>query len=257
MDFLLNIQKPELVTELHNEYIKAGADIITSNTFRTSPAALKEAYSGLNSENLVKAAIDAIKRADLYSDDIFIAGSNSPAEDCYKKSRDLSKSDLEYNHRKHIEILRDTGADIIWNETLGHMDEIEIITEFCHDNKIPFVINLIFDENLRLLDGSELLKVINDLRQYSTEAIGFNCIFPPVMRGLVKMTGIDYNWGFYLNCGSGNYSDVEIREGISPEKYSDLVNEFYNDNLLYVGSCCGSSPKHTAKIRELLNDKVY
>ena len=59
-------------------------------------------------------------------------------------------------------------------------------------------------------------------------------------------------WGFYLNCGGGNYSDKEIFEGITPLDYLDIVKQNNSGNPFFIGTCCGSSPKHTELIKEYL-----
>ncbi|MDP4117439.1 MAG: homocysteine S-methyltransferase family protein, partial [Bacteroidota bacterium] len=114
------VEAPHLLESVHSEYIKAGADIIISNTFRTNPQAVKN--SKYSSEFLVKRNMDIIR--DCSKDkDLLIAGSNAPAEDCYQLERTISRSDLEYNHHKQICLLMENGADFILNETQSHLDE--------------------------------------------------------------------------------------------------------------------------------------
>ena len=96
-----NSDYPETVLKIHKDYISAGADIITTNTFRTNPAALSE-FSPEKQSELLMAAVNLAKEA---RDDlpVFIAGSNAPAEDCYQKERTLSRKELKENHHKHID----------------------------------------------------------------------------------------------------------------------------------------------------------
>ena len=63
------------------------------------------------------------------------------------------------------------------------------------------------------------------------------------------------NWGFYLNCGDGSFTDVDIKCGVSSEKYSNIINEYMNDSPSYIGSCCGSSPVHIKEIKNLIDGK--
>ena len=93
---MVNLKNPELIIQIHKEYINAGADIITTNTFRTNPTSLNK--SGVPSpEKYVKKAVSlAIQAAD--STTAMIAGSNAPAEDCYQAERTLNQNNLQMNH---------------------------------------------------------------------------------------------------------------------------------------------------------------
>ncbi len=139
----LNIDKPDDVIKLHSEYIKEGVDIITTNTFRTNPAAFKLGNLNCSNEEFIKAGVDLALTA-RGEKNIIIAGSNAPAEDCYQKERTLGNAELEDNHIFHIEQLWNLGCDIIWNETFSHLDEIKIVCNYCNKNNIPFHYKFIF-----------------------------------------------------------------------------------------------------------------
>lgn len=249
----INITNPDFVKKVHQDYINAGADIITTNTFRTNPVALKSSSLDIDINEIVnksiKIAIDA--RMDR---NIIIAGSNAPAEDCYQIERTITKYNLEYNHKKHIEVLWENGVDVIWNETQSHLDEIEIIAKFCSDNSLPFVINFFFDENLRLLSGESLNEIIEFVLSFNPIAIGFNCIKPSTFHRFFKNNELNYKYGFYFNCGSGNITDETITCGILPPDYVNSIKHFITNNTLFIGSCCGSSPSHTKAIKEFVNE---
>ncbi len=250
-----NIQNPESVVELHREYIQAGADIITTNTFRTNPAALKKSSSKISEEDFVKAGVNIAMEA-VHKDQIIIAGSNAPAEDCYQKERTITKNELEYNHNKHIELLWNYGCDIIWNETQSHLDEITMICEFCSSNKIPFVLSLYFTEDLKLLDGEKLEYAVKLIEFFSPVAIGFNCIRPKIFYNYIGNNKLPEKWGAYFNCGLGNVNDENISCGIDPTSYTDSITPLLKMNPFFIGSCCGSSPSHTRALKGKINE-VY
>lgn len=252
---LSNLKNPEIVRKIHKEYIDAGADIITTNTFRTNPASVKLSGHSISVEEFVRISVNlAIEARE--DRNVIIAGSNAPAEDCYQKERTLSKDELEYNHKKHIELLWESGVDIIWNETQSHLDEIEIICNFCHSQNLPYVINLFYDNQLNLLSGESLRDAVKVVATFKPTAVGFNCIKPELFLDKIKPDLLVDRWGFYLNCGSGEYTDESISCGISPEYYLSLIKPLLELKPLYVGSCCGSSPSHTKIIKEYI-DEVY
>ena len=87
----LNITHPEIIYEIHKDYILAGADIITTNTFRTNPAAFQGAGYPFDSKYVIEAVKIAIDASN--SSKVIIAGSNPPAEDCYQKDSDWKEDD--------------------------------------------------------------------------------------------------------------------------------------------------------------------
>lgn len=246
-----NDQSANKVLNLHKEYIKAGADIITTNTFRTNPYTLIS--SGITEitekvTNAVKLAIQAKGKTS-----VLIGGSNPPAEDCYKTERTISQKDLEWNHKVHIDTLMESGCDFIMNETQSHFDEIKIIAKYCSQNNIPYVMNFFFLDKPKLLSGENLSDAIDFVLNYNPLSIGFNCItFNALAKGTERIKQ-DINWGFYLNCGGGNYTDSDITCAISPDEYATQVKPYLKFNPAFIGSCCGSSPEHIKKLRTLID----
>ena len=250
---IANITHPELVIELHKEYINAGADIITTNTFNTNPTDTKGIKKN-GSKQLVKRAVKLARKA-VGELPVLVAGSNAPAEDCYQVERTISKRELEQNHKKHIDLLMENGVSFILNETHSHFDEIKIITKYCDKNNIPYVMSLFFTDEQRLLSGEKLSEIVEFLNDSNAMAIGFNCVLPSTMEKAKKEITFPTNWGLYLNCGDGSFTDVDIQCGISPVNYSSIIKEYLNDSPSYIGSCCGSSPEHIKEIQKVIDGK--
>ena len=244
---------PNLLEKVHREYIEAGADIITANTFRTNPSATDN--SKYSSEFLVKRNFEVLKNCLSGTGNLLLAGSNAPAEDCYRVERTLSRKELEYNHHKHLSLLMENGADFILNETQSHFDEIKIICSYCYKENIPFGLSLYFNEYDKILSGENLSDVIDFIKDNNPLFISFNCV---TAGGLSKLLGIlspVYNWGFYLNCGKSNPESGIINNIISPKEYIQLCKPFFDYNPVIAGSCCGSTPEHTKFLREYIDER--
>ncbi|MBV6421721.1 MAG: Homocysteine S-methyltransferase [Ignavibacteriaceae bacterium] len=249
----LNLIQSDAIRNIHKDYIDAGADIITTNTFRTNPTALLK--SGINDLSVyVSEAVSLAKQA-TEGKKVLIAGSNPPAEDCYQRARALTNNQLEMNHKQHIDLLIDNGVDFILNETQSHLDEIKIICQHCDGNAIPYVLSLYLDEKLKLLSGESFEFIISFLKEHNSLAIGINCISPELFTRIVGSINLPENWGFYLNCGSGKPTDHIIHCGVSPDEYIKLVKESLQFHPSFIGACCGSSPKHIRKIRDFLDER--
>jgi homocysteine S-methyltransferase len=247
----VSLDNPELVFEIHEEYVEAGADIITTNTFRTNPVATKN--SGFSSDLLVKKNVELAKRA-VKNYPVFVAGSNAPAEDCYQKERTISIKELEYNHHKHIDLLIENGADFILNETQSHFDEIKIICEYCSKNDLPFVISLFSINGSCLLDDYLLTDAVNFIINSNPLAISFNCINSDVFLTILNETVFNYNWGVYLNLGTGDYTEDIIKNSVSPRHYLKILKSIFHRKPSFIGACCGSNPSHIKELRNLFNE---
>lgn len=252
---IANYTHPEAVQNIHKEYIDSGAEIITTNTFRSNPNAFRQSNFNITNEEFIRCGVQLAINA-REDAQIIIAGSNAPAEDCYQIERSISQKTLDYNHKLHIELLYESGCDIIWNETQSHWDEIKIISNFCSENSFPFVVNLFFTDELNLLSGEPLLEAINFISEFSPVGIGFNCIKHHTLKMYTDVYAHPTNWGLYLNCGNSDFQNERIKCGIDPHNYAHDLKAFLELNPMYVGSCCGSNPDHTKAIKELFNE-VY
>ncbi len=251
---MANITDSDVVYGIHKEYISAGADIITTNTFRTNPEAVENFGSKLSINKLVnnsvRLALSAAK--DL---PVMIAGSNAPAEDCYQRERKLPLDKLKYNHHKHIELLMESGCHFILNETQSHLDEIKVICKYCSQKNIPYVISIFVDENLNLLSGENLFEATKIILDYSPLALSINCVKPGVFFKFYKKSNLNFNWGAYLNAGSGSFSDEKILTGITPEDYSAAIKKALKKSPSFVGGCCGTTPAHIRAIKKVIDGK--
>ncbi|MCH7774023.1 MAG: homocysteine S-methyltransferase family protein [Bacteroidetes bacterium] len=248
----INEKNPEKIIEIHKEYIVAGADIITTNTFRTNPAA----FDAAEAKNISKYVENAVKLAkeSVRNSSVIIAGSNPPAEDCYQSERLINNKILKLNHHNHIDLLINNGVDFILNETFSHLDEIMLVCDYCWSENIPYIISLYLNDELRLLSGETLKDTLNFIRARNPLAIGINCISSENFEKAFKNMDINYNWGFYLNCGFNEHHVNEIKCRVSPKTYGEIVKKYLEYQPSFIGACCGSSPKHIKTIKRILDE---
>ena len=251
---LLNLDKPGMVLKAHKQYVQAGADIITTNTFRTNPIAVNKYGKSINIQKLVRESVGLAMAAakDL---PVFIAGSNPPAEDCYQYERKVSIKELKANHFKHIDLLMESGCNFILNETQNHFDEIKIICNYCSKNNVPYVLSIFFDEYYKLYSGENISDVLKYIIDYFPLAIGINCVKPHTFLKYFNRLKINYNWGLYLNCGKGEFANINIVSGVTPNGYLSTIKKALIKSPSFVGACCGSTPAHIKMIKEFLNEK--
>lgn len=252
---IINLSNSEKVIDVHKKYIEAGADIITTNTFRTNPTAFEKADLSIDNFDLVKSSVKLALDA-RGKNNVIIAGSNAPAEDCYQVKRKIDFDKLVENHETHIKYLWESGVDVILCETFGHFDEVMIVSEYCSKNNIPFIISLYLNSDLKLLSGEEITTVLEFLNNLNPLAIGINCISPSTFEKVDLSLLKNLNWGFYLNCGSGDVTDELISCGISPSDYVESIKQYWDFRPSFIGSCCGSGPEHTKALKDAI-DELY
>ena len=200
----LNLDDPLLVTRILHDYIDAGADIITTNTFRTNYLAYDRAGIKTDYAAFVRAGVSPAIAARHDHPRILIAGSNAPAEDCYQAERTISEGQLRKNHALHISALVQSGVDFILNETQSHLDEIEIICEYCDRIAVPYIMSFYVTGELRLFSGETIQEALEKLAAYEIDAVCINCVSPGLFGSLMSKVSLPPRWGFYLNCGKGN-----------------------------------------------------
>lgn len=261
----INTHQPEEVKLLAKRYLDNGANILTSNTFRTNPSSL-EIYNNKNNTELssndeVKKALDILLSLRTETNKKFlIAGSNSSAEDCYIKKQNLSYEKIKDNHVEHIRLLSNYGADIILNETQSFYNEIEICSKFCLQNNINYIISMYINEDLKLNSGELVLDVLKKVDELNPIAISFNCISEETFKKLIEIggniiKGLNCGFGFYLNCGDPSsidnyYQQSKFYSYITPDNYVQIVKDYHYLNPIFVGCCCMSTPQHIKKIHE-------
>ena len=249
----VNENNPEKIVKIHKEYISAGADIITTNTFRTNPAAFDKTEE-INIPRYVRNAVKLAKEA-VGNSSVAIAGSNPPAEDCYQSERLINNKKLELNHHNHIDLLINSGVDFILNETFSHLDEIKLVCDYCSSNNIPYIISLYLNDELCLLSGETLENTLILIKEHNPLAIGLNCISPEHFEKAFKKMDIKYNWGFYLNCGFDEHNVNDITCRVSPKDYGKIVKKYLEYQPSFIGACCGSTPEHIETIKRILDER--
>jgi len=243
------LDHPQEIQNIYSQYVQNGANIITTSTFRTNPYSLSRFYE----KNLFSSFISsseyvekAVKLALEFKNDnnILVAGSNPPAEDCYIKRTIKDYETLKDNQYNHINDLIKFGADFILNETLSHFDEIDIVTKICYNNNIPSVVSLYFDENLNLICGKSLYDTISYIdTNFNLLAVSTNCIdyknFKKMTANKNLLTNLKNRFGYYLNCGD-----------LSPNDMRGILQEFEYLDPIFVGTCCMSNPGYTGSIND-------
>ena len=268
---LLQLTKPEVIREIHEQYLAAGADLIETNTFGATTVA-QEDYDlpELAYEMNLAAAKLARECCDKYSTPDkprFVAGAIGPTPKTASISPDVNDAGarnvdfdtLRQAYYEQAKALMEGGCDVFLVETifdtLNAKAAIFAIDELFEDTgeRLPIIISgTVTDASGRILSGQTVSAFWHSVRHAHPIAIGLNCalgatLMRPYIEELAKIAGDTYI-SCYPNAGLPNpMSDTGFDE--TPEITGGLVEEFAKAGFLNIaGGCCGTTPDHIAEI---------
>ncbi|MBC8256437.1 MAG: homocysteine S-methyltransferase family protein [Candidatus Marinimicrobia bacterium] len=261
-----NLTNPDLVLQIHKEYVTAGADYITANTFRTTPRAYRKLgvrgkeTGGKNQEaeflakNSLNKAVEIAKEA--AGDSAKVLGSIAPLEDCYSPDLFSGKDIAIKEFRQLGAWLSNAGVDILLLETMNSLAETEAGLLALQKFNFPVWVSFVLKDDEHLLSGELLLDALTLLQDYSVKMVLLNC--NPLQRTENAMVCISENWtekwGIYPNLGIGEPApDGKISEYESMEKFTILMEKAIELGTSVVGGCCGSSPEHINELSKIKN----
>lgn len=252
------IENPKIVREVHEDYIHAGSEIITANTFRTTSRALAKANLDQRAKELTYLAVSLAKEArnNCVGKSVWIAGSVAPLEDCYEP--DLTP-DSETAFREHSELigrLVEAGVDLILIETMNSVQETVAAARAAKMSGIPMFISWTCASDGKILNGQSVKEGILALDQYKPLAFLVNCTpSKDIGSALQKMREVTkVPIGAYANIGKPEpVYGWEFTDELDPSAYALEAKNWIRLGARIVGGCCGTTPDHISALKNLLH----
>ena len=252
---LWNVERPEVVAGILNEYAEAGANYLTTNSFggtrgRLAMHNLEDRIFELNEA----AAKIAREVADAH-DDVFVFGDVGPSGELMEPMGALTHDDAVELFAEQIKGLVAGGVDAILIETMSDLEEVRAAVAAAHQVApgLPVVATLSFDTNLRTMMGVKPAVAVTTIADMGVRLIGANC-----GRGTDEMQVIATEMldarpeGIYLlvasNAGLPQLVGGEFVYTGTPEEMADFALQMRNNGINAIGACCGSTPAHIAAI---------
>lgn len=252
-----NLNNPEIVTKIHNDYIKAGANVITTNTFRSTPWTYrKSGFSKLKAYNSAKdsffRAIDCARKAS--NEEIQIAGAITSVEDCYQPNKYPGKMATEETYGQLLEWFSEAEVDIILFETMGHIEEIKIAIEMTSSILDPIWVSLIMLDEETLLDGTLFLDFFQLFENNNIDSLLLNCNNIDItIEAMKKISNLNIpRFGAYPNLGLKEYQN-NFQEIVNRSNFIPKMESLLKTDLGIIGACCGSTPEHIKILKTLIN----
>jgi methionine synthase I (cobalamin-dependent)/5,10-methylenetetrahydrofolate reductase len=264
----LNLSKPDMVQKVHQDYIKAGAEIIETNTFGGNRYRLgAHGLPGRVREINIRGARIAREAREIEGELVFVAGSIGPLG---RPLAPIGKITLEQAFeafQEQAEALLEGGVDLFIIETFSDLIEIkEAIKGVRKVSKLPIIAQMTFSEEGLTLMGHTPVEIAKELEKMfagstgKVEVIGVNCSVGPqrvldVIYQMKQVTSLPLS--AQPNAGFPRFVDGRFIYLSSPEYFAEYTKRFLRAGVAIVGGCCGTTPQHIQAMAKMLKEEQY
>lgn len=252
------LHAPHVVRIVHWEYLRAGADVLTTNTFRTNVRTLRRAGMEHRWEELnLKAVQLAFEARDRYPETrrIFIAASIAPVEECYAPHLVPPDEELEEEHTRQIRLLAMSGVDLLLIETMNTIREATIASRIAATTGKEWIVSFVCSNDGNILSGESLAEAVRAIEPLRPAMICVNCVSANHISGALRQLRslTDIPLGAYANVGTPSADcGWELQHDASIDEYTDRALEWVAFGSRLVGGCCGTTPEYISKLNEKL-----
>jgi len=246
-----NLRAPESVVSLHLGFIRAGADVIETNTFGANRAKLRSHFLEEELEAINQAAVKVAREArEISGRDVYIGGSIGPLGDAG------GGEDRAALFREQAELLEGRGVDLFMVETFFDLDELVTAIEAVRSvSSLPIVALLSFDQDAETIGGVRADDAASRLRPLGLAAIGANhgAGIQASLRALEAMGTGDTPLAALPNVGLASLSAGRVvYPHATPEYFADFAAHAARLGARLIGGCCGTTPNEIAAIRNAI-----
>jgi methionine synthase / methylenetetrahydrofolate reductase(NADPH) len=249
----LNLSAPALVQELHEEYVKAGAEILETNTFGANRIRLAGYGFAEKLEAINQAGVRLARAA--AGGQAFVAGSIGPLGVRIEPLGRTSFAEARAAFREHTAALVEAGVDLLILETFGAIEELREAIAAAREAAGPemvLIAQVTIDDFGNLPDGTETAVFTRKLDQWPVDVIGLNCSVGPkaALETIEKMAQYTAK-PLSAMPNAGHPATVEGRKIYlcSPEYMAQYARRFIWAGVKIIGGCCGTTPEHIRLIR--------
>ena len=253
---LWNVERPEVVRDCHESYARAGARILTTNTFGGTRPRLQ--MHGLEDRvHELNRAAAAIARSVADAHGALVAGDLGPTGELLAPLGTMDADEARKIFAEQLEGLRDGGIDLVLIETMSDLAEVQAAVDAAHEvvPDLPVIATLSFDTNLRTMMGVRPADAVTTLASAGVDAVGANCgRGPGEMEAIAAQMAEARPSGLLLvaqsNAGLPQVVGDHFEYDASPTDLAEHARALQKLGIDLIGACCGSTPEHIAAIHE-------
>ena len=254
----LNLTDPELVKSVHLDYIRAGSQVIETNTFGANRMRLTEHRLEGKVAEINSAAVRIAREAqDLTGQRVWIAGAIGPLGRHIAPVGPVSLAQARQAFVEQVQALHDATVDFLALETFPEMRELrEAVGAVKEVSTLPLIAQMTFTEDGTTSSGESPVEVVRTLEDLDVQGVGTNCGIgsEPLYRVVEEMAGAtELPISAQPNAGFPTYRDGRFIYLSSPEYVAQHARRMVEAGVTMLGGCCGTSPQHIAAIRDALH----
>jgi len=253
---------PEVVLQIHNEYRDAGAEIMITDTFRTTRRAFANkgiAEQAASATALACALAQEARQSAQAEREIYIAGSIAPLEDCYSPELTPPQSEIEVEHAELVAQLKQGGVDFILLETMITERETLSGIRAIQKSGLPFAVSFCCDSTLALLGGASLREMVRIVEPFQPLFIGVNCVSTEIATTAVKQLRTMTTLPISVYAQGDGLADGELGWKMAEQQhlqtYMRAAPQWLAAGAQVIGGCCGTTPAYIHALRQLLDTK--
>lgn len=251
---VLNITHPEIIKNLHKQYIDAGSDVIFASTFGANR--YKTEGSGYDAAELIKAGIKNAREA-AEGSYAKVALDIGPIGKLMEPNGDMTFEEAYENYKERF--IAGSDADLIVIETMTDLYELRVALLAAKENTdLPVICMMTFEENGKTFTGTCIPSMALTLEGLGADAIGINCSygpkeFKPLIEELSKWTTLPI-----VAKPNAGLPDPQTGEyGLSAKDFASYAAQLIPFGVKYVGGCCGSTPEFINALHKAFDGKKY
>jgi homocysteine S-methyltransferase len=257
----LNLTDPALIQRIHREYIRAGAELVETNTyganrFKLAPYGLEDRVRDINFR-AVKLAREAREEC---GEQVFLAGAIGPLGQTIAPVGTITAEEAQGAFREQADALLEAGADLIVLETFGDLQELrEAIVAVQSTCELPIVAQVSLTDDGRLLTGENPADVARLLASFQVDVIGVNCgVGPQSTLDAVRQMALPLfaQTSAMPNAGAPSRLEGRYLYFSTPEYFGEYARRFVDAGVRLIGGCCGTTPVHIAAMKQALAEKA-
>lgn len=251
---LLNFSNPDMIEKIHREYVEAGADVVTTNTF----GANRHKLSGkADVESVISEAVKIAKKSGAK----YVALDLGPTGQVLEPIGTLTFEEAYDLYAEQVVAGKNAGADLVIIETMSDLLETKAAVLAVKENcDLPLFVTMTFSEDSRTFMGTSPENMAITLSSLGVSALGVNCSLGPkellgTVERICKFSTVPVI--VQPNAGLPKVIDGKTVFEVTPDEYKDAISKMIDMGVQVIGGCCGTTPDHIKAVKELTLTKKF
>lgn len=258
---LLNVQSPDIIFNAHEEYIRAGSQLIESNTFGANRFKLCKSGAEERVEEINRVGAEiAVKAA---GHQVYVAGSVGPSGVIFPRDEEeFTPEDLRESFRAQVRGLADGGVDLLIIETFSSLDEVLLAIEIARSEapELPVIAQMVFPARGTTVQGDDALSCGRAMIKAGAALVGTNCgrgidAMVSAIGKLSVLAGEGVPLSAFPNAGMPEMVGDRMLYPAQPAYMAFRAKEMIRKGVHLIGGCCGTAPSHIQEFRTALKIK--